>query len=294
LKAFSDSSGTIQTNDLLPSVAFTYNLNEKTNLRISANRTLARPSFREFAPLATFDFFGGYIQNGNPDLKRTLINNYDLRWERFPNHGEYLSLSLFYKKFFNPIENTQLRHSSGSASEFQYNNVDQSYMYGIELEARKNLGSEGSFLQHFKAAANFSYVYAFVNVTNDELQTIQTWNPGASKTRPMFNQAPYTVNASILYENPDKGWESNLNFNVSGTRLLVYQIDLPSIYLQPMPDLNFTIMKTLFEHYSIRFRVKNILNNIYKEQMTLDNNAFYKTKYQLGRTFSLSLSYNFK
>jgi TonB-dependent receptor len=294
LKAFSDSSGIIQTNDLLPSVAFTYNLNEKTNLRISANRTLARPSFREFAPLATFDFFGGYIQNGNPDLKRTLINNYDLRWERFPNPGEYLSLSLFYKKFFNPIENTQLRHSSGSASEFQYNNVDQSYMYGIELEARKNLGSEGAFLQHFKAAANFSYVYAFVNVTNDELQTIQTWNPGASKTRPMFNQAPYTVNASILYENPDKGWESNLNFNVSGTRLLVYQIDLPSIYLQPMPDLNFTVMKTLFEHYSIRFRVKNILNNIYKEQMTLDNNAFYKTKYQLGRTFSLSLSYNFK
>ncbi len=293
LRAFNDSTGTIETNDILPALALTYNINDNTNLRFSADRTIARPSFREFSPLATFDFFGGYIQNGNPNLKRTLINNYDLRWEKYPGPGEYLSVSLFYKKFLHPIENTQLRRAGGSASQFQYNNVDESYMYGAEIETRKNLGSEGSFLQYFKVSANFTYVYAFVNVTNDELQAIRTWNPGADKIRPMYNQAPYTVNASISYENPDKGWESALNFNVSGERLIVYQIDLPSIYQQPMPDLNFTVMKT-FNRFTVRLRAKNLLDNVYKEQMTVNNDIFFTTKYQMGRTFSVSVSYNFK
>ncbi len=292
LKAFSDTTGSILTNDVLPSLALTYYINEKTNLRLAGNRTLARPSFREFAPLATYDFLGGYIQNGNSNLKRTLINNFDLRWEKYPSPGEYMAVSLFYKKFFNPIENTQLPRAGGSSSQFQYKNVDESTLYGFELEVRKDLGSWVPALEHFKASANFSYVYSYVNLTQAELQAIQTWNPDAKKTRPMYNQAPYTVNAAISYENRDNGWQSTLSFNVSGERMVVYQIDLPSIYQQPMPDLNFTLKKNLSERWSARFKAKNLLNYTFREQINLSDNIYYTTKYQLGRTFSLSLSYN--
>ena len=289
LQAQNDSTGNIQTNDFLPSVALIYSINDQTNLRFSANRTLARPSFREFSPLATYDFFGGYIQNGNPKLKRTLINNVDLRWEKYPSPGEYIAFSLFYKDFINPIENAQLPKAGGSASQFQYKNVSRSNLYGAEIELRKNLGEWVPFLKNFKLSTNFSYVYAYVNITPEELQAIQSWNKNAKSTRPMYNQAPYSLNAILSYS--DKKWESALSFNVSGKRLVVYQIDLPSIYLQPMPDLNFTLRRNITKRFFVRFKATNLLNPAHKEQMDLANNAYYTTKYQMGRTYSFTLTY---
>ncbi|MBN2616145.1 MAG: TonB-dependent receptor [Bacteroidales bacterium] len=289
LKAQNDSVGNIQTNDFLPALALIYHINEKTNLRFSATRTLARPSFREFSPLATYDFFGGYIQNGNPKLKRTLINNLDLRWEKYPAPGEYISFSLFYKDFINPIENAQLPRAGGSASQFQYKNVARSSLYGAEVELRKNLGDWFPVLKNFKLSTNFSYVYAYVKVTPEELEAIKAWNSNPKSTRPMYNQAPYSLNAMLTYA--DDNWESALSFNVSGKRLVVYQIDLPSIYLQPMPDLNFTIKRNISKRFYVRFKATNLLNAAHKEQIDLANRVYYTTKYQNGRTYSFSLTY---
>ena len=39
-------------------------------------------------------------------LGETTIDNVDLRLERFPNLGEVLSASVFYKRFTDPIEQT--------------------------------------------------------------------------------------------------------------------------------------------------------------------------------------------
>ncbi len=291
LRAKNNSTGTIQTNDFLPSLALTYNISDQSNLRVSASRTLARPSFREFAPLATYDFLGGYIQNGNPNLKRTLINNLDLRWEKFPAPGEYMALSLFYKKFIDPIENAQIPRAGGSTSQFQYKNVAESQLFGAEVEIRKNLGEWLVPLNNFKISTNFSYVHAYVKITPQELMAIEGWKENPEKTRPMYDQAPYSLNASLSYENNDSSWESAISFNVSGKRLVVYQIDLPSIYLQPMPDLNFTIKRNISDSVSIRFRMENLLNNTYKEQIDLADKVYYTTKYQSGRTYSLSFIY---
>ncbi|HYX09926.1 MAG TPA: TonB-dependent receptor, partial [Bacteroidales bacterium] len=293
LRSASDTTGKINTSDFLPSLAFTYEINEKTNLRASVTRTLARPSFREFSPLATFDFLGGYIQNGNSRLKRTLINNYDLRLEQYPAPGAYFGLSLFYKKFLNPIENAQLPGAGGSGSQFQYKNAKESQLYGAEFELRKNLGDFFSILDNFKINTNLTYVYSYVNVTDAEFQSISTWDNSPGRTRPMFNLSPYVVNASITYTSRDNVWESAIGFNVSGKRLIVYQVDLPSIYLQPRPELNFTIKKQLLNKIDIRFSAENLLNSPYEEQIGLADKVYYTTRYTTGRKFSVSLKYLF-
>ena len=61
-----------------------------------------------------------------------------------------------------------------------------------------------------------------------------------------------------------------------------------------MPDLNFTLKKTFKDKYSVRFKVENILDNTYREQMTLGGQDYYTTSYQLGRTYSLSFGYTLK
>ena len=96
----------------MPSVNLTYALGELdaiklTNLRVGYSRTIARPVFREKAPFRSFNFEWLETLKGNPDLGETTIDNVDLRLERFPNLGEVVSASVFYKRFTDPIEQTK-------------------------------------------------------------------------------------------------------------------------------------------------------------------------------------------
>ncbi len=92
------------TRDWLPSVNLVYALTDNMNARAAASRTLARPTFLELAPGARVDFALGEQVVGNPDLDRTLITNYDLRWEWFTAPGDLVAASVYYKDFQDPIE----------------------------------------------------------------------------------------------------------------------------------------------------------------------------------------------
>lgn len=116
-----------------------YAINESINVRLATTRTLARPTYRELAPFQSFNFIGGDVQEGNPRLKRTLITNYDLRWEMFGRSGELLALSAFYKVFDDPIERVLRNVGEGRYVSFQ--NVDHARVFGLEFEARKRLSA---------------------------------------------------------------------------------------------------------------------------------------------------------
>ncbi len=92
--------------DVLPSLNLVYALSDRTNLRAAYGRTLARPSFRELAPYAVFELRTNRVFLGNPDLRRTLVDNADLRFEWFSRPGEILAASVYYKRFQDPIELT--------------------------------------------------------------------------------------------------------------------------------------------------------------------------------------------
>src|SRR5690606_21953401 len=76
--------------DVLPAVSLTYRLTDQQNLRFSATQTLARPEYRELADIQCRDVIGGDVVQGNPGLRRTLIQNYDARWEWYPERDEVL------------------------------------------------------------------------------------------------------------------------------------------------------------------------------------------------------------
>ena len=91
--------GKLNVDDWLPSVNLVYQLMPNMNARAAFGKTLARPLFREKAPgYVSFDFVGGFLFIGNGELQRTLIDNYDLRWEWFTRPGEIIAVSGFYKK----------------------------------------------------------------------------------------------------------------------------------------------------------------------------------------------------
>ncbi|WKN42033.1 TonB-dependent receptor [Tunicatimonas pelagia] len=291
LEAFDGVTGDLETTDLLPALNFTYELRENMNLRGSYGRTIARPTFREFAPLVTFAFYGDFNQIGNSELDRTLIDNYDIRWEMYPNRNEYVAASVFYKRFDNPIENTINPDAGGTTAEYKYENVDEGLIAGLEMEVRKGLGFISPFFEPFRVGVNATYIYSQVSLEADELSAARFFDPDIEDTRDMYGQSPYVVNANLDYNNFETGWSGNIVFNVFGERLQYFTTALPFVYEQPRPELNLSIKKQLNDRWSVRARANNLLNPAYEETITYRDVEYVFDSYTVGRDYSLSFTY---
>ena len=291
LESFNGVTGNLETNDFLPALNITYQLVEDMNLRASYGRTIARPTFREFAPLVTFAFYGDNNQLGNANLDRTLINNYDIRWEMYPTRNEYFGASLFFKQFDNPIENTINPNAGGTTPEYKYENVDQGQIAGLELEVRKNLSFLAPALEVVRVGVNFTYIYSEVSLEADELFAIRNFNPNADDTRDMYNQSPYVINANVDYDNPANGWSANAVFNVFGERLKYFTTALPFVYEQPRPELNLSVKKQINDRWSVRVRANNLLNPDYEQTIDFRGEEYIFDQYRVGRDYSIGFTY---
>ncbi len=279
----------INESDLLPSLNLVYSFTNDMNLRGAYSKTLARPTMRELAPYSSFDFVGGYIFLGNIHLERTLIDNYDLRWEYFLNPGEIIAISGFYKDFKNPQEKVII----GTNGEIQYQNVDNAKVYGIEFEVRKSLGFIVDFMEPFKLGMNLTLVNSQVDISGEELIYIEALHINPQKTRDFQGQSPYVVNLDLSYVNYDWGTDASIHYNVFGKRLSeIGPNGAPNVYEMPRPELNFVVSQKVFNNFKVRLSMTNLLDSDYYKAQTFKGKDYVFQKYSLGRTYSLSFSYN--
>lgn len=282
--------GKIDTKDLLPSVSLVFNATDNMNIRFSYGKTLARPNFREIAPFKNYDFNGGDSYVGNPELKRTLIDNFDLRWEWFTRPGEIYSVSLFYKKFYDPIEAKIL---DGVNKIISWTNVPNATVQGIELETRKNLDFIDNSLSDFVLGGNFSYIWSNVDIDEKELEAIRAYETDASSTRPFQGQSPYLVNLYLNFDDIESGWAASLYYNVFGKRLVtVGSVGAPDVYEKPFNMLNATVSKKFFENLTLKLTVKNILNSDVERVQEFKGNEYIYQSYQVGSGISAELKYS--
>ena len=281
--------GQLQLHDLLPSLQLNYKTYaDRIVLRAAYGRTIARPSFRELAPFASFDFIGDYILVGNPNLTRTRIDNYDYSAEYYPRGGESITLSLFYKRFQHPIERTF--NIEASTPELTFRNVPQAQVIGFETGVKKKLDQIGSLFSPLSMGANFSWIYSWVRIDEQELQLIRALAPDASSYRPMYGQAPYSVNAFLQYTGT-KGFEANVSYNIFGQRISVITPGGPSIYEMPRHSLDANVSQQIGAHWKTKLSVRNILDAPFRFVQDFENTTYFTQRYQQGRTFSLSFSY---
>ncbi len=269
----------LETLDWLPGLNVTYRLTERMNLRLAASRTITRPDFRELAPFEFTDFVGGRTILGNPDLERTQINNFDFRWETFPQIGGILAVSAFYKRFQKPIE--QIVQPQAEVR-ITYENAEGANNYGLELEARQNLGVLTEALRQFSINTNAALISSQVVLPEDV--GIQT-----SSERPLQGQCPYIVNVSVGFEDPNWGISSAIAYNIFGRRLSeVGNHGVPDVYEQPRGQLDVSFSRTVANYFKFSISAKNLLDPYVHYKI---GDATY-LEYQLGRSFSFGISYN--
>jgi outer membrane receptor protein involved in Fe transport len=121
---------------LYPSVNLKYELAENKYLRFASSITQTLPEFKELSP---FEYVSptGRVTRGNPDLEKSEIYNFDLKYEMFPQRGQLFSAAAFYKQINDPINLSQTRGSSGY---FIYSNTgEEANVFGLEFEAKTDL-----------------------------------------------------------------------------------------------------------------------------------------------------------
>lgn len=298
LNSFGTAGDTVNLNyntfDLLPSLNLLYKASTSTNIRMSASQTLTRPTFREIAPFAFYDFRSLFVVTGNPQIKRTLIQNFDLRLETFPNPGEVLSVSGFYKSFKNPIEEAIQATSSEWIKTFtNAENRDSTgkvigegvaYNYGIEFEARKSLNFISDELSNFLFSFNYAIIRSQITVMYGNLKD----------TRPMWGQSPYTLNMGLFYVDPTYKTSMNLAYNRFGRRIVqvgaIGYLDSPHIYEEPRDIVDFSVIQPIADMFEVKLAVRDLLNQKY---VRTTDGLISGTELK-GRTFNIGISYKFK
>jgi TonB-dependent receptor len=292
--------GEIKKLDILPALHFVYAINDKSNFRFSASQTLARPNMREMAPFASFELLGGDIIQGNPNIKRTLVQNFDLRYEIFPKSGELFAVSAFFKTFQDPIVRVIDVRAAGSSRQFNYDNSESGLLGGIELEFRKKLDFISPAFEKMKFATNFTYTYSRMKLTDIEYQSAKDF--GIGKYRPFQAQSPFIWNVNLSYLDFDKDFETAIFMNMFGRRLYangaagtpdIYEIYGRNDNAIPTPDLGFTVSKGISKHFNVKFTAQNLLDAENIRNHEYKDNYFVSDAYRRGTTFNLSVKYSY-
>ena len=248
-------SGDIKYTDLLPSAQLKYAISANQNLRFAYYRAIARPGFSELIPDGADGEF--FKEVGDPiNLKHTIADNLDIRYELYSKGSDQLLIGGFYKDIQNPIEISAVKPQNINSLYLQPVNIGKATNYGIEIVATKFVGS-------FGISANYTYTKS--SITNDNLiyssrnTAGQIVSSRVSETRPLQGQANNIGNVSFIYKNPKIGFDFQTAVVYTGERISFISPYAGLNYWQsPTTQLDISFEKKIGKHFSFYGKINNL------------------------------------
>jgi hypothetical protein len=271
------ASTTRAYTDVLPALSAVVSLTDRQQLRFAASQTLARPEYRELAPITYREVLGGEQVIGNLDLERTLIQNLDARWEWYPTPGDVVSIGVFAKWFDAPIEQRYLARSGTDSRTFE--NAESATNRGIEFEVSSGLGTRFPSLEPLSVFANVTVMESLV----------RTGNPGDTE-RAMVGQAPWVINAGGTWTSGGRGVSSTLLYNVVGERIVNARASgalVDDVVERPRHVLDLSVRFPVRGSISGKVDLKNLLDAPYE----VVQGSTVRESHRVGRSLSAGLSW---
>ncbi|MHA4810881.1 TonB-dependent receptor [Flavitalea flava] len=236
--------------DLLPSGMVKIKLDNKTNLRASYFKSISRPNYYELVPSNISSVSNATITTGNPELRHTVADNYDIRYEFFPKEEEQFFAGAFYKTIKDPIEYAYLNGTT-----FKPRNFGNATVYGGEIQFTKYFGNIG-------VTGNYTYLHSKISSPKTYNDFVNQRSFDSLQSRPMQGQTDHTLNISLLYRNDKGGLYLQLAYEYIGKTLgLVYNVYGYDYYQQPQSLLAFSGEKQLSNrHFTVFTKFNNLLN----------------------------------
>jgi TonB-dependent receptor len=277
-------------DEILPSFSYKYKQSDSDQFKFAFSQSFIYPDFREFSNAEFFHPDEVATIAGNPNLKKTDVTSYDLRYEHYFSPTESSSASIFYKNLDNPIEDTQ--KNSTSLPIYSYMNSKNAKLYGFEVDGYKNLSFINEDLENFFISGNYAYIISDVTLDSEQREML------SSRDRDLQGLSPYVVNLSAGYDGGE-GRSVTVSYNKMAERLMKLGLRngddaFPDTYEEPPHLLDFVYMDQLdIDGHSNPIKFKFKVGNL------LDSTTLWKQgdktskEFETGREFSLSVSTKF-
>ena len=292
---------------LLPALSLTWNFADNLQLRLGASQTIARPQFRELSPLQYLDLELDRLTIGNPYLVDTEMTNLDARLEWYFDAGEYFHVGTFAKQLDNPIEAVVSDDVSFLRQSFI--NAPEATLYGIELDWRRYLSPQVSWLGDYRLFANANYTWTQSKVRAGNGDRVALYN-GAVLAAPlvvrdgsaMQGQSDHLANLQLGLENPagDQltlmlGYASERisargTFDAAGVQRQPALMQDPGLSLDLVARKQFTLWGT---DLTLSLEARNLLGEQYHEYQELGGGRIDVNRHELGRDFAASIEARF-
>jgi TonB-dependent receptor len=175
--------------NVLPSVQFQYAITPTTNFRAAYGMAIARPNFSDLPPYVVESDQDLTLLVGNPNLKPTRANNFDLLIEHYLKPVGVLQAGVFYKDLRNPIfaiDSPSL--DQPGFTQTQPTNGSKAHLLGVEARYEQRLSFLPGPLNGLGVAANYSYTTSKATV------------PGRSVDPALVRQGPNNWNVDVTYD----------------------------------------------------------------------------------------------
>jgi len=241
-----------------PTVQVRYDFTPKLVARATYSTGIARPGFLQTIQSGTIDVANLKATLGNPNLKPSYSNNFDVSLEYYlPNSG-VISIGFFDKEIKDYIApriapNQSIAGYTGLYSVVSYLNAQSTYVRGLEF----------SFVDKFtKLPAPFDGLGVDTNLTLADSSVVLT--PGAPSVR-LPGTGRITANAALLYE--AHRFESRLSLKYedrtifgigSGPTIFAYASIPTDVYLDRRVTLDYTGSYQATKLVKLYWSVKNI------------------------------------
>lgn len=302
----SGASTSIDEDYVLPAATLTYKFRDNMQMRFNVSQTIARPQFRELMYQMYFDPESNRAYRGNPLLTNSEFMNAEARFEWYFAPEQRVSAAVFYKQIDDPIE--QFTGFTDNSPETSFANAPEAVLYGLELEVQKYFELDSVFNNSYLAArravvgANYTYTTSELNVADGDIVQVFATTPQPASNffidgTPLTGQSDHLVNLQLGLENPNRLSQQTILLTYASERVTSRgPAGLPDVIESPGVRVDF-VMREGFDLFGQqlegKLEVRNIFGKEYREFQERGANRVYFNRYDMGTSFSASLSMKF-
>jgi TonB-dependent receptor len=281
--AFVNDERIYQENDyLLPSLSVSRSLGQEEQFKLSAAwfKSVARPTFYEYAPVQIEDQATGDVIVGNPNLVDTEIDNFDieLAWE--PAQETRVALGLFRKEMTSPIA------QAFDGLKKTWVNGDSGELEGFEITGNQHLGSG------WDIGANYTFIDSLLSYT----QAINSQGDTQTIDSSFEGQPEHILNVMLGYEYEPWQTRASLIYNYTGEYLtgVPATADSASVIREAYHSLDLVLQKNFrFDHCdgTVKLKLVNLLDT--QDSEVFEGTSLPYRSFHPGRGISLSAEFTF-
>ena len=328
---------------ILPAINLNYSPVEPIKIRAAYNITMDNASFNALRAsgnlgVATVDnpanaglppgspqqpkIFTNYTTTtGNPKLKPTMSDNYDLSFEWYPRSGTTMHVAAFYKHITNLYIYSQTQQpvtvyfadgstESALASATDTRNSDRAAtVKGLEVGGRMFFDRLPGLLKGFGVEANYTYIdsknpgdiYRDINGAAHSDATMQGLSKHNYNVTMLYEHDPFSLRVAYSWRskylqstnsngtNPTYSYYASPGSTATGT-----SIALP-VYGSSYGQVDAGLYVKVSERLSLNVQGTNILNAVQKTLMGgyVNHGMYVRSWFQSDRRFSLGANFNF-